>query len=1704
MPSVGTAYVNVRVNTKGFEAGLDKMLARLSTKMEAAGTKLGKDFERGLAKTDIGKGLSDSIGKNVTKAKNSLDTLDDKLTQVALTGDDAGDIVGNSLNKITTESREAKSALGDLSGELKDVSSSSRGIKLGGIGGGGGNGLRAAAADAGFFGNEVSKLASMVPSASGAIQKLYVISALGGTALAGVVGAASAAGQGIFAVGANAAAAAPALGVFASGLLGIAQVGAVAAISMKGVGEALKAGFDMSKKAAAATGDATKGLGASTKAAADAARRAVEAAQRGVRDALRGVQDAMRGVAEARQALGDAYRDAARAASDATRRTQDAERALAQAHRETTAAQLALNSARKEAIEQLEDIAFATEDAALSEDRAALQLADAHQALVAASELAPDDRARVEAELAFKEADLNFRKAKDHRQDADREQREAAKTGVEGTEAMRDARQDLADAQQNEADAARDVADARREEGRVAEDNARRIRDAQQGVADAQRGVADAQQRLADAQDALADAQKRQNDAVKAGTPAMTALATATDTYQDALDKLSPSQKEFVKRILDMRDDFEKFSRAVAEPLFKGLLDGMDTVAKSGLVGVIQEGLEGTSEALGDVIRKAAKVAAQPAFKKSLGDAMETNNTATRHFGRAAVFLADAFVQVADAAGPTLVKLSEWVESVAKGWSETARLKNRTGELGSTIKTAGDRVGEFWGLAKELWRTLLTLGRAANKAANQFDDLNDKDGTKGYIPNLTESLKKFNDKLEKNPDLVDRFSQALKNMNAVGRLVKNAIIDPLITLGSDPNVETAFNTLSKSGAFDKLAGSATDAAVPLAELAVSILDIVAALSESGSIKIFVDTLNTIVKPFAWLVRTITDNPIGKKLLGAVAAAFALRRAFRLIGGVVRFLVAGLLPGLVTKLDNVFKARTLKGSVAGGAAAGAGTVAKAGEEAGDDTWQGRVLVALELIKVAIDTCCARLQAAMGGMATGEAVGDIRGAAPAAGGAAALGGVAAGESGKVGRFSGVMGKFTKVLGPGTKLMKPFSAGLRVLGGAFRFAMGPVGMIVLTLLPLLWPLLVKLEQKTGIFSKTLDVLTTAFTWLWDKIKEGFNWVKNNWDLLLALLFGPFGLAVRWIIKNWDVLMGFIKGVPGKIKKFLGGMWDTLTTSLRNAWNKVKSTWNRIVAWVKGRPKQFMTNLRFLWSVFTDKLNDAWASVKRIWNRIVAWVKGRPKQFMTNLRFLWSVLQDKLSDAWVAVKRIWGRIVTWVRERPAQFRNTLKNLWDVFKDKLNDAWASIKRKWESIKNAISKWPGQIKGKLGSIFSGLGDGLARALNWVGDKLNGLIGSLNSLLKKFGGTTIGFKFKTNYEARFAEGGPVVGPGGPKSDMIRARLSNGEHVLTAAEVHAMGGHRSVAAIRKAALRGDLPQGGLFGSIVDKVSNVGSAIAHGAEYAMKWAIGKFVELMPDTFIGDFVGGVISHAADKFTSWGKKKDEEAAAKAAKSGGKYTGPPGGWTYPLGTRYGITQYPNAGHSPSWSVDIGAPSGTVVRAATRGRVASVINLGNSSYGRYIVVSHAGGESTLYAHLRSFAVRMGQAVKTGQTLGYSDSTGNSTGPHLHFEVKPSSSTVAAMAAHGVRLGSGGVVTASNSGTLALLAEAGRSERVTPLDQQGFTPAERAMLERLDASLNGGGGGDTYNVHPAPGMDETALADKVVRRVSWTRRRGRGWR
>jgi murein DD-endopeptidase MepM/ murein hydrolase activator NlpD len=90
-------------------------------------------------------------------------------------------------------------------------------------------------------------------------------------------------------------------------------------------------------------------------------------------------------------------------------------------------------------------------------------------------------------------------------------------------------------------------------------------------------------------------------------------------------------------------------------------------------------------------------------------------------------------------------------------------------------------------------------------------------------------------------------------------------------------------------------------------------------------------------------------------------------------------------------------------------------------------------------------------------------------------------------------------------------------------------------------------------------------------------------------------------------------------------------------------------------------------------------------------------------------------------------------------------------------------------------------------------------------------------------------------------------------------------------------------------------------------------------------------------------------------------------------------------------------------IDLVEPFGSPVLAADDGVVA-LVGSSSSGYGNYVVIAHSGGLNTLYGHLSTSLVKVGQSVTQGTPVGLEGSSGNSTGAHLHFELRINQSPV----------------------------------------------------------------------------------------------------
>lgn len=177
----------------------------------------------------------------------------------------------------------------------------------------------------------------------------------------------------------------------------------------------------------------------------------------------------------------------------------------------------------------------------------------------------------------------------------------------------------------------------------------------------------------------------------------------------------------------------------------------------------------------------------------------------------------------------------------------------------------------------------------------------------------------------------------------------------------------------------------------------------------------------------------------------------------------------------------------------------------------------------------------------------------------------------------------------------------------------------------------------------------------------------------------------------------------------------------------------------------------------------------------------------------------------------------------------------------------------------------------------------------------------------------------------------------------------------------------------------------------------------------AMGNFADLF-DQEIGERVAetgafglqaSLVGSLAARRRALGEPEPAAAAAvvsgPSATSAGHTLGKAAGEGIRVTSGYGTRRDPFHGaEREHHGVDYGAPAGTPILAAADGVVR--FSGARGGYGNVVIVSHPDGTETRYAHCRDLGVRVGEAVAAGQAIATVGSTGRSTGPHLHFEVR----------------------------------------------------------------------------------------------------------
>ena len=458
--------------------------------------------------------------------------------------------------------------------------------------------------------------------------------------------------------------------------------------------------------------------------------------------------------------------------------------------------------------------------------------------------------------------------------------------------------------------------------------------------------------------------------------------------------------------------------------------------------------------------------------------------------------------------------------------------------------------------------------------------------------------------------------------------------------------------------------------------------------------------------------------------------------------------------------------------------------------------------------------------------------------------------------------------------------------------------------------------------------------FKWLWD-VLVGHSIVP---DMVKAIIIWFAKLPIELIKLAVALVSGVIKKF-GELKTWILGVFINGLATLGAKFKKKIETLKQAVQDIK--------------SGLYAKFNEIWTWISGTWigksiSQIKAKAKARFAKIKDGVQEIKSGLYQKFKDIWIWISG------TWIGKTLAQAKGLVKGKLNKLKDAVQEIKSGFYQKFKDIWNwFVNTW------------------IAKSWNKVKDKILKPVKDAKDALKDV------LTGKKSVKQVFADAVTAIGKAW---DDIKGKVKSPIRFV----VNTVLDDGILAAFRKI--------GGLVGmSTKDWHVSLPKGFRTG---------GPTGGTNPREFRG-FVHGdehVVTHEEIKKTPGGHKTWERlrGAAKHGVLGDVLGNLPG---FFLGGRVPTSGSPRR-HSgypwARWAGDFPTSYGTPVRAWKTGQVTSVRHM-TTSYGKHVRIKHKNDQS-LYAHMSKILVKVGQGVGAGQQIGKVGSTGNSTGPHLHFEVK----------------------------------------------------------------------------------------------------------
>ncbi|PAQ15073.1 hypothetical protein CD798_08500 [Bacillaceae bacterium SAOS 7] len=667
--------------------------------------------------------------------------------------------------------------------------------------------------------------------------------------------------------------------------------------------------------------------------------------------------------------------------------------------------------------------------------------------------------------------------------------------------------------------------------------------------------------------------------------------------------------------------------------------------------------------------------------------------------------------------------------------------------------------------------------------------------------------------------------------------------------------------------------------------------------------------------------------------------------------------------------------------------------------------------------------------------------------------------------------------------TTFSKSLAKAMPVIQKTAGAAFGSIGNVIASVGAKVGPALSKIPDA---FQKVLPIVKPIVSAFVSFIKNiGMQvmtfWKTDGAQIMQAVqnVFSGIGAIVRvlappvlFIINMvWTSVKGVIQGalnvVMGLIRVFSGlftGDWAKMWQGVKQIFiGAIQFIWNFMSLMVVGRLVQIvkigvtgmLTHFRYLWALGKDIFKKLWDDVAKFFSAGVKNAISKVQNMWNQARTIFSMLRqfgDNIFMAlWNTIRSMMTNITSSVSRGFMTMKNRATTLIDTLKTNVTSRFNSIVEAAKALPGKIGSGISSMAGKAVEGVTKLGNKMLRA---IGRMVNGVIKGLNWIMGKVG---VDMSLGTWTVPQYAKGtkghpgGPaILGDGGgpelfrtpkghvglsPGTDTLM-NLPKGTQVIPARETSQILSMYNIPAYKNGNILGNALETGKewlsdkASDVKDIALDVFSYISEPSKLLNK-VLTEFGVGVPKIggIFGKVASGAFTMIKDKAVTYLTSKLPQMSAQA----GPGFGPPFRVTSRFGRRFHPVDKVWKNHN---GIDYAAPMGTPIPSQSAGKVS--FSGWRGGYGNAVMVNSAGGYTHLYGHNSKNLVRVGQGVSPGTILGLVGSTGKSTGPHVHYEVRRNGTPVDPNSVGGAGSIPGGKISGSLSSWIrAGMARAGVS-------------------------------------------------------------------